>query len=210
MPILNNEKNLADQVRAGDQEALGAWLDCHRTRLEKMVRVRLDRRIARRVSPSDVLQDTFVEAARRIKDYLEHPDVPFFIWLRFLTDQRLSQLHRHHIGVQARDVEREMPVGRDTASIVNSNILAAHFVSGLTSPSVAAQKSEMQKRLHEVLDQMDPIDREVLSLRHFEQLTNSEVAQTLDLTISAASKRYVRALDRLRAILVTIPGLIDS
>jgi RNA polymerase sigma-70 factor, ECF subfamily len=208
MPISKNEKELADQVRDGNQDALGDWLDCHRNRLEKMVRFRLDKRITSRVSPSDVLQDTFVDAARRIKEYLEHPDVPFFIWLRFLAAQRLTQLHRYHLGVQARDAEREIPVGGHATSSVSSKMLAAHFVSRLTSPSMAAQKAEMRKRLHEVLNQMDPLEREILSLRHFEQLTNAEVAQTLDLGISAASKRYVRALDQLRLALISIPGLV--
>lgn len=201
-----DESDIADRIREGDGEALGIWLDRHRLRLERMVRLRMDQRIAGRVSPSDVLQDTFVDAARRIKDYLDHPDVPFFVWLRFLTAQRLSQLHRQHLGAQARDVDREIPIGRQVFADATSHVIAAQFVDRLTSPSMAAQKAELRKRLHEVLEQMDSLDREVLALRHFEQLTNQEVAQTLDLSTSAASKRYIRALDRLRGVLSTIPG----
>jgi RNA polymerase sigma-70 factor, ECF subfamily len=202
----HDESEIAVRIRAGDQDALGVWLDHHGPRLSKMVRLRMDPRIVRRVSPSDVLQDTFLDAARRIKEYLDHPDVPFFIWLRFLTAQRLSQLHRQHLGVQARDADREISIGRCASADMTSQVLAAQFVGRLTSPSMAAQKSELRKRLQEVLDQMDPLDREVLALRHFEQLTNQEVAQTLNLSTSAASKRYVRALDRLRVVLSIVPG----
>jgi len=197
----------AAQVRSGDKDALGTWLSSNSSRLERVIRLRLDRRVVRRINHSDVLQDTFLEAARRIKEYLDNPDVPFFVWLRFLAVQRISQLHRTHLGVQARDLHREVPIGQYHSSDDTSGLIAAQFVSNLTSASVAALKAEMQKRLHDILSHLDPMDREVLALRHFEHLTNSEVATTLSLSVSAASKRYIRALDHLRTALSNIPGL---
>lgn len=207
MNVSPDEIQFAQEIRAGNQQALGIWLDQHRPRLERMVSMRLDHRVVPRVSPSDVIQDAFLDAARRIKEYLDDPAVPFFIWLRFLTAQRLSQLHREHLGVQSRDANREVSIGRHVAPEATSHVIAAQFVGRLTSPSVAAEKAELRKRLHEVLDQLDPLDREVLALRHFEHLTNHEVAQTLGLSISAASKRYIRALDRLREVLTIVPDV---
>lgn len=210
MTIPKNDDELAALVRNGDRNALGTWLSSNTGRLEKVIRLRLDRRVVRRVNHSDVIQDTFMEAARRIKEYLDNPEVPFFIWLRFLAVQRISQLHRAHLGVQARDVHREVPIGRYQSFDDTSELIAAQFVSNLTSPSVAVQKSEMQRRLHEVLSQLDPMDREVLALRHFEHLTNSEVSTTLNLSVSAASKRYIRALDHLRTALSTTTCLLGE
>ncbi len=204
MDSQTDERRLLEQADAGDTVALGTLLSKHTSRLSRMVRMRLDPRVRKRLNPSDVVQDVSIEVARRLSSYLAKPDVPFFIWLRFLTAQRLVQLHRQHLGAQSRDVDREVPVGRRIMPDVTSQVIAAQFVGQLTSPSVAAQKAELRKRLHEVLDQMDPLDREVLVLRHFEQLTNQEVAQTLELSVSAASKRYVRALDRLRIVLADI------
>jgi RNA polymerase sigma-70 factor (ECF subfamily) len=202
----DDDDQLLVKIRNGDREALGTLMARYRPRLERMVQLRLDQRVKGRFGSSDVVQESFLEAARRIKEYLDQPDFPFYIWLRFLTGQRLSQLHRRHLGAQARDADREVAFGCYHSPGVTSRVIAARFVGRLTSPSLAAQKAELRKRLHEVLEQMDPIDREVVALRHFEQLTNLEVAQTLNLSRSAASKRYVRALDRLRVVLSTVPG----
>jgi RNA polymerase sigma-70 factor (ECF subfamily) len=166
-----------------------------------MVRLRLDRRLKGRIDPSDVLQEAYVEALERFPDYLAEPDMPFFLWLRFLTVQRLVTMHRRHLHVRARDAGREQPPHPRGLPEASSAILAAEFVTKRTSPSQAAMRAEMQRRLQAALDEMDPMDREVLALRHFEQLTNGETAQVLGLRPTAASQRYVRAVMRLKAIL---------
>lgn len=183
---------------------MGRLFDQYKPRLRLMVGLRLDQRIQGRVDPSDVLQEAYLDAARRIGEYAQKESMPFFVWLRLLTAEKLAFLHRHHLGVHMRDAGREVQFPVDALCPASSAVLAAELVARQPSPSEAAAKAEMRARLQTSLDAMDPIDREVLVLRHFEQLTNGEAAQTLGLTESAASQRYVRALERLRAIL--LPG----
>ena len=151
---------------------------------------------ARRVSPDDVLQEAFLDVARRIGEYLADPAVPFYVWLRFLTVQRMQMVQRAHLGAQMRDVGLEVGWRRRRAA--SSESMAGQLVGDLTSPSQAAIRRELQDRLRAALDEMDPLDREVLALRHFEELSNDEVAEVLGISKDAASKRYVRALKRLR------------
>lgn len=190
---------LLDRHRSGDAQALGELFMLHRERLWRMLVVRLDRRLARRVTPDDVLQETFLDVARRIGEFLAAPRVPFYVWLRFLAVQRMQMIQRAHLGARRRDAALEvaLPQGEPFAS---SESLAGHLVSRMTSPSQAAIRHELQARLRAVLDEMDPLDREVLALRHFEELNNNEVAQVLGISKEAASKRHVRALRRLKAI----------
>jgi RNA polymerase sigma-70 factor (ECF subfamily) len=192
---------LLDRLRSRDQQALGELFMLHRERLWRMLTVRLDRRLASRLTPDDVIQETFLDVARRISDYLADPAVPFYVWLRFLTVQRMQMVQRVHLGSQMRDVSQE--VGLPLAS---SESLAGQLVSAMTSPSQAAIRHELQARLHSALDEMNPLDREILALRHFEELSNNEVARVLDITPEAASKRYLRALRRLREILDEPPA----
>ena len=138
-----------------------------------------------------------MEACRRIEEYLKDPAVPFFVWLRFLTLQTLALAHRKHLKVKARDAGREVSLYRGPLPAATSAALAAQLVGQLTTASQAAMKAEMKLRLQEALNSMDQIDREVLALRHFEQLSNAEAAHELGIGESAASKRYVRALERL-------------
>jgi RNA polymerase sigma-70 factor (ECF subfamily) len=186
---------LLDRLRAGDGQALGELFTLHRERLWRMLFVRLDRRLASRVSPDDVLQETFLDVARRVDDYLADPAVPFYVWLRFLTVQRMLVLQRAHLGARMRDVSREAPLPP-----ASPESMAGELVSRMTSPSQAAIRHELQARLRAALDEMDPLDREVLALRHFEELGNAEVAQVLGISPEAASKRHVRALKRLKEI----------
>ena len=151
---------------------------------------------------SDVIQETCIEAGERLKEYLENPEVPFFVWLRYLAHQRLQQLHRHHLGRQIRDANRERSIEQqDSEDQLGSGIIAAQLVARISSASSILQKEELCQRLRELLDQMEPVDREILVLRHFEHLTNAECAQILSLSTTAASNRYVRALERLRAVI---------
>jgi RNA polymerase sigma-70 factor (ECF subfamily) len=148
-----------------------------------------------------VVQEAYLEAVTRLPEYLRQPAMPFFLWLRFLTAQKLLILHRHHLGVKGRDVRREVSLYNGLAPEASSAALVAHLVGHQTGPSQAAQRAEMQARLQAALEEMEPIDREVLVLRHFEQLSNSETARVLGLKEPAASQRYARALLRLKDLL---------
>lgn len=184
----------------GDRDALGQLLQRDRERLRRAVALRLDHRLAGRVDPSDVLQEAQLEAASRLAEYLRDPALPFFLWLRLITLQRLVAVHRRHLVAQARAVGREVPLDRGYPQ-ATSAALAARLLGDGTSPSDAAARAEMKQRLHAALDEMDPIDREVLTLRHFEQLTTAEAALELGISEAAAKKRHVRALKRLKRLL---------
>ncbi|HLJ91700.1 MAG TPA: sigma-70 family RNA polymerase sigma factor [Gemmataceae bacterium] len=190
----------------GDKEQWGALLARHRERLRRMVALRMDHRLQGRIDASDVIQEAYLEASSRLADYCQQPAMPFFLWLRFLTSQKLLELHRHHLGAQARDAGREVSLYRGSLPATNSAALAAQLLGHLTQPSQAAIRAEMKIRLQEALNRMETLDREVLALRHFEHLNNAETAQTLGIQESAASKRYIRALKRLKAILTSMPG----
>jgi len=202
------EAELLRRVADGDRAAVDGLFALHRDRLRWMIRLRLNRRLQGRVDPSDVLQDAFLESCRRLSEYLRAPRLPFFLWLRHLTALKLLAVHRRHLRTGARDANREAPTADWPA--VDSAALADEVVGKVTSPSAATMRAEAQAAVQSALDAMDPIDREVLVLRHFEALSNDEVAQLLGLTKTAASNRYVRALKRLRAILEKVPGLLDG
>jgi RNA polymerase sigma-70 factor (ECF subfamily) len=198
--------DLLRRAHAGDEAALGTLFAHYRDRLRKMVRLRLDRRVYGRIDASDVLQEAFLDVARRFPEYAAAPTVPFYLWLRALTGQRLIDLHRQHLGARMRDAGREVSLYRGALPQASSASLAQQMLAGLTSPTQAAVRAEMQLQLQEALNSMDPIDREVVVLRHFEELNNVETAQVLGLDTSAASKRYIRAIRRLKAILDRVPG----
>jgi RNA polymerase sigma-70 factor (ECF subfamily) len=189
-----------------DQQQLGGLLAAHRERLVRIVALRLDPRVQGRVDPSDVIQDAYVEACQRIEEFHRQPAVPFFVWLRFLAVQKLGQIHRRELGTQARDASRDVSVERGLAADASSAVLAAQLVGKLTGPGEAALRAERQLRLQEALDRMRNDDREVLALKHYEQLSNSEIAHVLGITESAACRRYVRALQRFKAELAAMPG----
>jgi RNA polymerase sigma-70 factor (ECF subfamily) len=207
---MTGEDEEADQLvrraAAGDKACWGALLALHEERLRHLIGLRLDRRLKGRIDPADVLQETYLEALARLPEYLNNPPMPFFLWLRFLTGQKLMQLHRHHLGARMRAAGREVSLYGGALPETSSAVLAARLVSQETRPSAAAIRAEMKACLQQALDRMDPLDREVLALRHFEQLTNAETARVLSLHESAASKRYVRALKRLKDILSSLPG----
>jgi RNA polymerase sigma-70 factor (ECF subfamily) len=197
---------LLQRLSQGDRQEWGALLERHRQRLRRMVALRLDQRLQGRIDASDVIQEAYLEASTRLEDYLRQPAMPFFLWLRFLTGQKLMELHRHHLGTQMRDVGREVSLYRGSLPATSSAALAAQLLGHDTRPSEAAIRAERKIRLQEALNSMDPLDREVLALRHFEQLNNAETAQLLGLQESAASKRYIRALRKLKSILSGLPG----
>jgi len=206
----DSDDPLLRRAIAGDGAALGELFARHRERLRQMVRLRLDKRLLGRLDPSDVLQEAYLDVARRIPEYGAQPDMPFYLWLRFLTGQRLIDLHRQHLGAKMRDAGQEVTLYRGALPQASSVSLAAHLLGRLTSASRAAIRAETQIRIQEALNAMDPLDREVLTLRHFEMLSNEETAQVLGIKKTAASNRYIRALKRLKGLLAVLPGLGDG
>src|SRR5438105_3760554 len=198
------------QAAAGDQAALTELFTRHRKRLKQMIRLRLNRQLQGRIDDSDILQDAYLEAAQRLPDYLADQPLPFFLWLRHITGEKLIDAHRRHLGAKMRDAGQEVSLHRGPMPAASSGSLAAQLLGHLTSPSQAAIKAETRLRVQEVLNAMDPLDREILALRHFEQLTNPEAAQTLGLNESTASSRYLRALKRLKDELRHLPGLLGN
>lgn len=198
-----------ERARDGDRSAVGVLFEGHRVRLERLVALRLDRRIRGRVDEADVVQDTFLEAARRLADYVDRPVMPFYLWLRFIANQRLQALCREHLGVRKRDVRREISIAGGGYPEASSEMLAAKLFGKLTTPSQAAMRAEMKACLTDALESMEAGDREIIALRHFEELGHAEVAHVLGIDESAASKRYIRALKRLKEILDRIPGMSE-
>jgi RNA polymerase sigma-70 factor (ECF subfamily) len=202
--------DLLVRLEGGDERALAELFGRYRERLRQMIRLRIDRRLRGRIDSSDVLQEAYLEVSRRAREYLAQPTMPPFLWLRFLTGQKLLELHRHHFGVRMRDAAQELSLRHRAAPQATSISLAEMLLGRLTSPTRAARRAEMQLKLQELLNTMEPLDREVLALRHFEELSNGEVAQVLGLSKTAASNRYIRALGRLKEMLEGIPGFLDS
>ena len=210
MPESADLPQLLAQAAAGDETALTQLFSRYRKRLKQMVRLRLSRQLQGRVDDSDILQEAFLEAAQRFPDYLADRPLPFFLWLRHITGEKLIDAHRRHLGAQMRDAAQEVSLHRGPMPAASSGSLAAQLLGQLTSPSQAAIKAETRLRVQEVLNGMDPLDREILALRHFEQLTNAEVAATLGMNESTASSRYLRALKRLKDELSQYPSFFGS
>ncbi len=202
--------DLVRRATKGEEAALAELFTRHRGRLRQMIRIRLDHRLQGRVDPSDVLQDAYVDLLGKLPEYANRPAIPFFLWLRLVVSERLLRIHRHHLGAAMRDAGREISLHQGALPEASSASLAAQLLGQMTSASRAAVRAEMQVQLQETLNGMDPIDREVIALRHFEELTNDEVAAVLGLTKAAASKRYVRAMLRLKAAIGDSPGLADG
>jgi RNA polymerase sigma-70 factor (ECF subfamily) len=200
---------LLEQVRGGDRQAIGALLEGQRVRLKRMLALRIDGRLRGRVEAADIIQDAFLEAATRLEEYLRDPRMPFYLWIRFLAVQRLHAVYREHLGAQKRDIRREVAIDNGFGSAATSEALAARLLGKLSSPSQSMARAELRAQLRATLEAMDPADREVIALRHFEQLGNAETAQILGIDESAASKRYLRAMVRLRELLARIPGMAE-
>jgi RNA polymerase sigma-70 factor (ECF subfamily) len=208
--MASESENLPPGAECGDERALRDLFTRHRDRLRRMVKLRLDRRLQGRIDPSDVLQEAYIDVNQRATDYLADPSMPAFLWLRLITGQRLMALHRKHLGAQMRNAGQEVSLHGGALPPASSISIAAMLLGRMTSPTRAARRAEMQVRLQDILNSMDPIDREVLTLRHFEELRNSETAQVLGISKSAASSRYVRALMRLKKELASVPGFFDA
>jgi len=199
--------SLSGRLRGGDVHAAEELFTQCRDRLKRMVRLRLDRRLQGRLDPSDVLQEAFLDVQRKTPEFAHKHDLPAYLWLRLITAERLVQMHRHHLGAQMRDAGQEVSLFRGGLPAASTHSLANLLLGRLTSPTQAAIRAERQLRLQEALNTMEPLDREILALRHFEELSNNEAAEVLGLSKTAASNRYIRALKRLKEILSTLPGV---
>lgn len=201
---------LLQQAANGDEQAARTLFQRHRDRLKRMVHLRLNRRLQGRVDDSDVLQEAFLDIARRLPEYAADPKLPFYLWLRHMTGLKLAEVHRRHLGTQLRDADREVTLHRGALPEADSMSLAAHLLGQLTTPSQAAIKAETRLIVQDALNNMDPTDRDVLALKHFEQLSTSEIAEVLGMSKAGAGSRYLRAIKRLKEILAQIPGFMDS
>jgi RNA polymerase sigma-70 factor, ECF subfamily len=198
---------LLQQAVGGSEQACRELFSRYHDRLKRMVHLRLSRRLQGRIDEEDVLQEAYLDAGRKLSEYAADPKLPFFLWLRHLAGLKLAEFHRRHLGAQLRDADREVTLHRGALPEADSMSLAAQLLGSITSPSQAAIRAEVRLRVQEVLNSMDPVDREVLALKHFEQLSTSEIAEVLGLSKAGAGHRYLRAIKRLREILSTIPGL---
>jgi RNA polymerase sigma-70 factor (ECF subfamily) len=191
----------AERLRAGGREALADLFQRDRDRLRRLVELRIDARLQGRVDASDVLQEAFLDAADRVEAYLRRADLPVFLWLRLVVCERLAVVHRRHLGAKMRDAGQEVSLYRRPLPQASSAALASMLLGRLTSPSDAAIRAEQVIRVQEALNALEPLDREVLALRHFEQLSRAETAQALGISEEAGAKRYLRAMRRLKSAL---------
>lgn len=192
--------DLVQAAAGGDDSATNALLERHRNALRKLVHFRLDRRIAGRVDASDVVQDVLLEANRRLRDYITDPKMPFHLWLRQLAQDRMIDLHRRH-HAQRRTVDRERPLQARFGD-QSSLDLAAQLPDQELTPAAATIRKELEERFLEALDQLGDVDREIIVMRHVEHLGNGEVATALELSEAAAGMRYLRAIRRLKSVLM--------
>jgi len=193
--------SLVSAMRAGDEEALAEVFSHYRERLRRIVRFRLDYRIAGRVSESDVLQETFIAAAKRLEHFGTRDAMPPFLWLRLLVAQQLIDLQRRHLQAGGRDARKEVSLQQHLPSAHTSMAIAARLVADAAGVSELVHRAEQIERLETKLNEMDATDREVIALRHFEELSNAETASVLGIQPAAASKRYIRAMARLGALM---------
>jgi RNA polymerase sigma-70 factor (ECF subfamily) len=197
---------LLQQAKSGDRQAVGPLCEHYRDRLARMIHLRLDRRLSGRVDVAAVVEEAQREAQQRFAEY--RPDeLPFYLWLRLVAGQKLMDVHRQHLGAPVQDAAMEVSLYRGALPQATSVSLAAQLFGKMTSATEAAVRAEHKLFVQEALNSMDPLDREVLVLRHLEHLSNDETALVLEIKKSAASQRYIRALKRLKDILASIPGL---
>lgn len=204
MGIEDSTPELVAAARAGDADALAALFQQHAPWLRRLAMLRLDQRLQGRIDVDDVLQEFYVEYARCISRYDAYQQLPFRLWLRMIAGRKLQALHRHHLGVAARDADREVSLHRGPLPDVSSCALAIQLLGRNTSPTQAVARAELQLQIQAALNELAPLDREILALRHFEELSNSEVARVLDISPAAASNRYVRALRRIQPMMAQL------
>ena len=203
---------MRDRVASGDHEALAQAFSQYRSRLRNVVVFRMDAKMRGRTDPDDVLQEAYLQAAQRTEHFAKarqtHADASLFVWLRLIVTQTLVDSHRRHVGAQKRSAGREVAIHGGSPRATSASI-ADCLLGHLTSPSQAAMREELGEKLKAAIATMSDTDQEIIALRHFEELTNGEVAEVLGIEVKAASIRYVRAIKRLKEVLQQIPGVRD-
>jgi len=203
-------KELLAQAKGGDNSAVNQLMDRHRNSLRQLIRMRLDAKIQKRVDVSDVIQDVLVEANRRLDRYIDNPIMPFHLWLRQIAKDRIIDAHRRHRVSAKRSVDREqgmvIPRGHDHSSIQLASLLG----DGKLTPAAAALQKEMAAKVEAAISKLDDKDCEIITMRHYEHLTNQEIGTVLGLTEPAASMRYLRAIKRLKAAMQAEESSDDS
>jgi RNA polymerase sigma-70 factor (ECF subfamily) len=189
-------QDLLQLIRGGDRQAFEQLFARHQGYVHRLVELRLDSRLRARVDPSDVVQEAYLEALNRLNGYLQRPALPFRLWLRQIAFDRALKARRQHLGTARRDLGREVPLPEQS-----SLVLARQLMAGGSTPSQQLDRRELVRRLRQAVAQLPEADREVVMLRHFEGLSNREVACLLDIDPAAASKRHGRAMLRLHRIL---------
>ena len=209
-PAADKTQELLAGAKGGDADAVDRLMDRHRDSLRRMVQLRLDQRIQQRIDVSDIVQDVLVEANRRLQDYLANPAMPYHLWLRQIAQDRIIDAHRRHRASAKRSVDREqamnVPAGMDRSSME----LAAQIVDPELTPAAAATQHEMAKLVEAAIAKLPDQDCEIIIMRHYEQLSNQEIAQALGLTEPAASMRYLRAIRRLKELMVNPESKFDG
>ena len=201
VPENNDISGLIEKAMAGERDALAELFSRYKSQLRRMIAFRLDQNLKGRVDPSDILQEAYFDLAKRLPEF-EKKGMSFFVWLRLVTKERLLRTHREHLEAQKRDARREVPFQ------ANSSVcLAAHLIGRYSSVAGNAIKAEQSVRLSAILEQMSEDDREIIAMRIFEGLTNGETSEVLGLTKQTVSKRFIRAIGRLKEELNEIPGM---
>ena len=196
--LSRDTQELLDRVGRGEKTALEDLFTRHRDRLRRVVALRMDKRLASRVDSSDIVQETYVEAARRFEDYLQQPDMSFYLWLRWIAREKVIQEYRRHLGAEKRAIDREIAI----PSSETSAEFAKEILGRERTPTQQLRSSELAGSLQEALAELDEDDGKVIIWRHFEELSVGETAELLGISKAAAGKRYLRALQKLRRQLV--------
>jgi RNA polymerase sigma-70 factor, ECF subfamily len=205
-PNNDQTRRLLDEAKTGESAAVDRLLGEFREPLRQVIKLRLDPALGRRVDASDIVQDVLLEANQRLIDYLKNPAMPFHLWLRHLAQDRIIDTHRRHRQAQRRSIDREQAIQAPAWANESSVQLVAQLVDAEQTPASAAIHQELQRRLNDALAELNEDDREIILMRHHEQLSNQDVSAALDLTEAAASMRYLRALRKLRGVLLPDAG----
>jgi RNA polymerase sigma-70 factor, ECF subfamily len=205
-PNVDETAAIVERLRGGDPAALAALFAAYRDRLRRMVELRMDARLRPRLDASDVLQEAYMELAGDLDAFLADGKLTPLLWMRLHVGRRLTTLHRQNLGVKMRDAGLEISLYREALPEASSAALASMLLGRITSPTQAAQRAERLLRVQEALNSLEPLDREILALRHFEQTSRAEAAEILGISTEAAAKRYFRALKKLKDVLGAMPG----
>ena len=194
-------EQLLGAARDGDHDAINRLLEKHRGSVRRLVQLRLDRKVQRRVDVSDVVQDVMIEASSRLEKYLADPSMAFHLWLRQIARDRIIDTYRRHRGSAKRNIDREQPIRMSAGPDQSTIELAAQLCDPQLTPAAAATQREIALKVEQAIDRLGSQDREIILMRHYEHLSNAEIAEVMGLNPPATSMRYLRAVRRLREIL---------